>query len=529
MSKTTAPRPHSPKSAANRDSNNAGNADANCANSPPRWTYPNPNFEPERYAPELKLVPFDEVEPTQLFWEGRGGYAPRGCVTVIAGEHGSGKSLLAIDWAASISAGYPAFQRSAGARAAANAQDAARAQDLSKAEGDAKAQDTINGDSPDKSLYGPFPGLDGQPLSLTSSEAVIAHAGDLTLGIVRRRIDAAGGLPERIAALALDWPDREEKFTFLTLRKRICALTCAVRGSADVRLLVIDNLEALAGNLHEPPSAALLGFLLANLTELAARANLAIVALAHLPHGGGQAAARKLEALSAAAPVVYMAADDPEQPGRKLLLTVKNTLAPPAPARSFEIVDGRAVMREENRGVSVADFIAPASRRLEVRHDREQAARWLLGALADGPVASRELFRQARDCGISTRTLRRAADSLGLAPRKSSFDGPWQWQLAAPATKKGTQLESPKRAASPFSSQNELRPLRPLFPEPAPSASVSSGGPAASSETEVDASGLPEIYHSPSESDEDGQPRDAELAAPLSSGSRNGRLAACGA
>ena len=510
MSKSTAPQ--------NDSTHAAAGADANRADSPPRWTYPNPNFEPERYAPELKLVPLDEVEPAQLYWEGRGGYAPRGCVTVIAGEHGSGKSLLAIDWAASISVGYPAFQRSAGARAAAKAQLAAKAQDLAKAEGDAKAAADADGEgandgSPDKELYGPFPGLDGQALRLTSSEAVIAHAGDLTLGVVRRRIDAAGGLPERIAALALDWPDREEKFTFLTLRKRICALTCAVRGSADVRLLVIDNLEALAGNLHEPPSAALLGFLLANLTELAARANLAIVALAHLPHGGGQAAARKLEALSAAAPVVYLAADAPERKGRKLLVTVKNTLAPPAPARAFEIVDGRAVMREEVFNVSFAEFIAPASRRLEARHDREQAARWLLGALADGPVASRELFRQARDCGISTRTLRRAADSLGLAPRKSSFDGPWQWQLAAPAV---TCIGEPSERGRSSNRRNELRPL---FP----------GGAVTSNQTEAVGAGSPGICHSPSESDEDGQVREEEFAAPLSAGPRNGRLAPCGA
>jgi hypothetical protein len=69
------------------------------------------------------------------------------------------------------------------------------------------------------------------------------------------------------------------------------------------------------------------------------------------------------------------------------------------------------------------------SRRLEARHERESAARWLLAALADGPVDSRELFRQARECGIATKTLRRAAESLGLAPRKTSFDGPWQWEL----------------------------------------------------------------------------------------------------
>ncbi|HEU5432832.1 MAG TPA: hypothetical protein VFU81_14290, partial [Thermomicrobiales bacterium] len=331
--------------------------------------------------------------------------APCGGVTVIAGEHGSGKSLLALDWAAIISTGCPALRRSAG-------EDELK---LAAAPPDAAAVERAE-----------LP-------EIIPSNAVIAHAGDLTLEVLRRRVDAAGGAPERIASLALFWPDKEVEFSFDLVRRRIHAMTCAIRETSDVRLLVIDNLDAFAGNLHEPPSAALLGFLLANLAELAALSGIAIVVLVPLPRAGGQAAARKLDALCNAAPVVYLAASDPQRCGRKLLMQVKNNLAPPAPSRAFDIIDGRVTWIREPVDVAAHEFIAPLSQRLAARHDRESAAGWLLAALADGPVPSRELFQQARDCGISAKTLRRAAASLGLSPRKTSFDGPWQWQMAEPA------------------------------------------------------------------------------------------------
>jgi len=41
------------------------------------------------------------------------------------------------------------------------------------------------------------------------------------------------------------------------------------------------------------------------------------------------------------------------------------------------------------------------------------------------------LFRQARECGISPKAIRRAGKSLGLTPRKRAFDSPWFWQLGA--------------------------------------------------------------------------------------------------
>ncbi|HXT58880.1 MAG TPA: AAA family ATPase [Pirellulales bacterium] len=343
---------------------------------PERWKYCRRDWEPQFYSEEVSLKTMDAVRPAKVAWEADG-RLPRGCLTVLAGQHGSGKSLLAVDWTARVS------------------QDAAAE-----------------------------PPADGSP-----GEAVIAHAGDMTVELLRQRLDAAGAAPERIASLALAGPREGQILSFDEIVERVSALTAAAMGSTHVRLLVVDNVEAWAGNLHREPDSARLGFLLAWLAEVAARSGVAIVALARLP-SGARAAMRKLDQLAAAAPVLYLAASDPEQPGRKLLLTVKNNLAPHAPAAALEIVAGRIAWAPAPVEVSAAELLAPSAR-VEERQERSFVDRWLLAALARGPVASPKLFRQARECGISPKALRRAGKTLGLTPRKRAFDGPWIWQLGA--------------------------------------------------------------------------------------------------
>jgi hypothetical protein len=343
---------------------------------PERWNYCRRDWEPDFYSEEVTLKTMDAVRPAEIAWEADG-RLPRGCLTVLAGQHGSGKSLLAVDWAARVS------------RSAA-----------------------------------PEPRADESP-----GEAVIAHAGDMTVELLRQRLDAAGAAPERIASLALAGPRGDEILSFDDITQRASALTSGLMGSPHVRLLVVDNAEAWAGNLHREPDAARLGFLLARLAEVAALARVAVVVLVRLP-SGGRAAMRKLDQLAAVAPVVYLAASDPERPGRKLLLTVKNNLAAHAPAAALEIVDGRIAWARGPVDVSAADLLAPSTR-VEQRQERSAVEEWLLAALGRGPIASPELFRQARECGISPKALRRAGKNLGLTPRKRAFDSPWIWQLGA--------------------------------------------------------------------------------------------------
>jgi hypothetical protein len=298
--------------------------------------------------------------------------APQGALCVVAGEPGTCKSLLATDWAARVSNGCG--QRDA---------------------------------------------------------ALIAHAADLPAPILRTRLDAAGASIKRVAMATLRWPEPGDDASLTELDRRVAALACGIDEGNDARLIVVDNLEAWAGGIDASPCRARIHYLLNKLSELAVRTKTAVVVLARLNGpAGGRVATRELAELSAIAPVVYLAARDTEQPKRRLLLPIKNSLGPEAPAAAFRIEAGRVAWEPEPVELSDTIVTPPTARQAAEQQDREDAAEWLLLALNDGPVESTDLFRQARSCGISAKTLRRAGKALGLKPAKTTFDGPWEWGQA---------------------------------------------------------------------------------------------------
>lgn len=49
--------------------------------------------------------------------------------------------------------------------------------------------------------------------------------------------------------------------------------------------------------------------------------------------------------------------------------------------------------------------------------------------LAAGPLPAKQIFAEARNAGLSEKTVRRAKDALGIKPAKTRFDGGWEWSL----------------------------------------------------------------------------------------------------
>jgi putative DNA primase/helicase len=335
-----------------------------------RWTPFDAKYDPNGQAKKVQVGKLAGFRPVEVSWmaEGR---LPQGALCVVAGEPGSCKSLLAVEWAARLSnqRGY---------------RDA----------------------------------------------ALFAHAADMPAPTLRARLDKAGATIERIAVATLAWPEPGDDCSLEELERRVMALACGIQFGYDANMIVIDNLEAWAASLDETPSRARIKCLLIRLATIAVKTNTAIVALARLNGpAGGRVAARELAELSAIAPVVWLTVNDAEDPMRRLLLPIKNSLGEMAPAAAFRIREGRVVWEPGAVELSATMIVPPTARRAAERRDREDAAEWLLAALADGTVESTELFRQARSCGISAKTLRRAAKALGLKPRKTAFEGPWAWEL----------------------------------------------------------------------------------------------------
>jgi len=48
-------------------------------------------------------------------------------------------------------------------------------------------------------------------------------------------------------------------------------------------------------------------------------------------------------------------------------------------------------------------------------------------------MKAHEVKKEAREAGISEKSLRRGRERLGIKPRKSAFEGGWEWGLTEDA------------------------------------------------------------------------------------------------
>ena len=351
----------------------------------PVWDFSVNPTRPEGISADVQVRIARDVAPREVTWLA-GGRIPLEAVTIVAGAEGAGKSFFAAELAAHVSRG---------------------------------------------------------------AAAVYAHGAEWAPGWLRARLDAAGANAERVAMVELGWPTGTDEPSIQELLDRLIATASVARASHDCRLLVVDHLEAWAGELDQPGSPARMNYALAKLAEIARRLQIAVVALVRLPNDRGGQAARALARVSSIAPVVWLAAEDQDRPGRRLLVNVKNNLAAKRQGEAFEIAGNRIVWTAGEVDIAPAEALSPAAAWVSQRQERTAAIEWLLSALGDGPLASSELFAQAVSCGISARTLRRAAKSLGLVPRKRGFAGGWVWQLpeGGAESRHTRRPDAPRRAS----------------------------------------------------------------------------------
>jgi hypothetical protein len=172
--------------------------------------------------------------------------------------------------------------------------------------------------------------------------------------------------------------------------------------------------------------------------DLAERTNVAMLVVHHPPKQAGKA----MHAFSGsiafiAAPRLGFVAVAEEETGRKLLLPVKNTLAPLASGRGYFIVNEilrgdikTSRVEWDSRPVTVnANDALRASSSSPRRSKAEQAKELLNDVLGDGPMDASKIIEIARKQGISERTLREAKRTLGVKDIKAGFQGSSRWEL----------------------------------------------------------------------------------------------------
>jgi putative DNA primase/helicase len=120
----------------------------------------------------------------------------------------------------------------------------------------------------------------------------------------------------------------------------------------------------------------------------------------------------------------FVVAKDKDDPGRRLRLPVKNNLAPDEGGLAFCVdQDGSSapVITWEQGTVTMTadDALQPLGMPPPVRPTAQrQAETWLRDQMASGTVPAEEIATKAEQAGISTSTLSRAKQALGIRSKK---------------------------------------------------------------------------------------------------------------
>ena len=206
-----------------------------------------------------------------------------------------------------------------------------------------------------------------------------------------------------------------------------------MRRHSDCRLIIIDPITAYLGDADSHKNAELRA-LLTPWAKLAADCGVAVVAVSHLTKNSSTSAMYRITgslAFVAASRAVWVVCKDKQDPDRRLFLPVKCNLGPDQHGLAYRVfADGDAVMIEwESDPVQIdaQDALAPDVPDRD-RPERDEAEEWLRDQLKGGPVAVKDLEKEARAAGIAWRTLERAKGSAGARARKRGIAG-WIWEL----------------------------------------------------------------------------------------------------
>jgi hypothetical protein len=169
---------------------------------------------------------------------------------------------------------------------------------------------------------------------------------------------------------------------------------------------------------------------IAPLADFADRRALAVPMVRHLSKEGGKGRAlyRGLHSMGFAAfcRVSWIVGRDPRNPAQFVLAQTKNNFDPPAASLAYRIVKAaNGAARIEWLGESLwadDDLVSlPARYRRRLR-----AKQFLAQVLRDGPRLTRGIWPQARQLGLTERTLRRAREELSVRTVRAGVFGPNQ-------------------------------------------------------------------------------------------------------
>lgn len=214
----------------------------------------------------------------------------------------------------------------------------------------------------------------------------------------------------------------------------------------DVRLITVDPISAYLPASVNSWKGQDVRLALEPIRQLAAERSIAVVLVQHINRRADNEPLARIadsQGVPQLARSVMIWGPDPSDPAgdhgtAKVLTRVKGNLAPSSKASATFTITERTVtgnltvpvlVRGADAEITPDDVIADH----ETRTARDEAAEWLRALLAPGPVPAKDALRQARDIGLSERTVRRAKATLSVVSEPSKDDdhlvSGWVWRL----------------------------------------------------------------------------------------------------
>jgi hypothetical protein len=297
---------------------------------------------------------------------------------------------------------------------------------------------------------------------------LILSAEDAADDTIVPRLKAAGANTDKVFIIEGTPRDDGRGDRLFNLTQDVYRLERAIVSRGDVRLVCIDPVSAFLGGESDSHKDADVRAVLAPLAKLAEKHGVAVLAIMHLNKAVNQKVIYRSMgsvAFNALARAVWMVIKHPEDGNRRVLTPVKLNLCVSPGGLVFSIVDngdGPTVCFEPGR-VDIDPDEVDDGRKNRESPALAQAVEFLTTFLADGPRPQKDVDFAALAQGISPKgALRRAKGNLGV--KSELVAGQWVWRLPShdPAAE-----ETQGAHDAPLAHDAQLAHLARLGPDPA--------------------------------------------------------------
>lgn len=251
------------------------------------------------------------------------------------------------------------------------------------------------------------------PVQLEPQYVLIASAEDGLSDTVRPRLEKMGADLTRIHAIEDGMVIYEKGFSkleeYLTL--------------LDAALVILDPLVAFIGSKVDIHRANETRTLMAQLAEIAAKYNTAILIIRHLTKTAQVKSIYRAQGnidITAACRSVLLAGHNDQDPEERAIFHIKSNLAPHGPTLGYRLVEGGLKWTGESN-LSIERILTTIPE--EDANSLTEAIDFLLDELQDGPINANQIFKDANDLRIHERTLKRAKKKLCIVTTRKGESG----------------------------------------------------------------------------------------------------------